>query len=295
VLILGAHGMLGGLVTRVLAGRPELHVSATARSSDNAGPEHRFDAQRDPLGPLLDGDDYDWIVNAIGVLNARIDNNDAGSIEDAITINALFPHRLAKEAAARGQKVIEIATDGVYSGANGPYDESAEHDPRDVYGKTKSLGEVSAGNVWRLRCSIIGPELSTPSSLLGSTLAAAPGAELTGYDGHLWNGITTLHFARLCAAVIAGVEAPRLQHIVPGDSLSKATLLELILQAFDRTDVTVRHVPGPGAPVDRTLRTSDPAANERLWSAAGYERPPTIATMLAELAAAQAEDSAAAS
>ena len=288
VLILGAHGMLGSMLARVLGGHPELEVSTTARGDIPTAPgavrRRRFDARHDPLGSLLDFDAYEWIVNAIGVLKARIDDGDAASIEEAIAINALFPHRLAAEAARRNQRVIQIATDGVYAGANGPHDETAEHDPHDVYGKTKSLGEVPAENVWHLRCSIVGPELGPPSSLLGWILAAEPGAELTGYAGHRWNGITTLHFAKLCAALVGGVEVPCAQHIVPADTVSKAELLELALAAFGRSNVSVRSIPGPGAPVDRTLATRHPQANESLWRACGYDHPPTIEAMVRELA-----------
>jgi hypothetical protein len=35
------------------------------------------------------------------------------------------------------------------------------------------------------------------------------------------------------------------------------------------------------------LSTRDPKANQKLWRAAGYEQPPTIAEMLGELAAAE--------
>jgi hypothetical protein len=42
-----------------------------------------------------------------------------------------------------------------------------------------------------------------------------------------------------------------------------------------------------GAFVDRTLSTRDPQRNQDLWRAAGYQRPPTIAAMLNELAAAE--------
>lgn len=287
VLVLGSGGMLGSMVARVLSQRPEVELSTTARDpvKVEGQTEHRFDARHDPLEPLLDSHGYDWIVNGIGVLSARIDERNAASVADAIMVNALFPYELARQAARRGQRVIQIATDGVYSGADGPYDESAHHDPSDIYGKTKSLGEVPADNVVHLRCSIVGPELGTPSSLLGWLLAATPGAELTGYEDHRWNGVTTLHFANLCAAIIAGVEVPPVQHAVPADAVSKAELLELALAAFGRSDVFVRHVPGPGAPIDRTLATRDAKANERLWRAAGYERPPSVAAMLNELAA----------
>jgi dTDP-4-dehydrorhamnose reductase len=244
----------------------------------------RFDATADQLGPLLDSEPYEWIVNAIGVIKPRIDEKVPASVENAIAVNALFPARLAAESAARGQRVVQIATDCVFSGTRGSYDESAPHDPLDVYGKTKSLGETPAGNVIHLRCSIVGPERSTlPSSLLGWILSAPPGGELSGYTDHFWNGVTTLHFAKLCAAVINGATVPRVHHVVPGDTVSKADLLQLVLSAFGRDDVKVRPGPGPTS-VDRTLSTQHPDINQSLWIAAGYETPPTIQEMVRELA-----------
>ena len=43
-------------------------------------------------------------------------------------------------------KVIQIATDCVFDGLKGNYTEDDKHNAIDVYGKTKSLGEVSADN-----------------------------------------------------------------------------------------------------------------------------------------------------
>lgn len=64
--------------------------------------------------------------------------------------------------------------------------------------------------------------------------------------------------------------------------MSKADLLQLAVSAFGRDDVTVDRQAGPR--INRALTTRDPDANERLWRAAGYPRPPTIAAMLHELA-----------
>ena len=285
VLILGASGMLGSMVTRVLSQSPELRVIATVRAQTPTGGSLRhFDVRSDDIGPLLDAEHYDWIVNAIGVIKSRIDVRTSSSVENAIAVNALFPHRLAAECARRGQRMIQIATDGVFSGAGGPYDEAACHDALDVYGKTKSLGEVPLENVVQLRCSIIGPELGVPASLLARILSSPRGAQLDGYAQHRWNGVTTLHFAKLCAAIIGGTKVCSLQHVIPADTVSKAELLELSLSAFGREDVGVQRVSGPTAPVDRTLTTRNPGANLRLWRAANYERPPAIAEMLRELA-----------
>jgi dTDP-4-dehydrorhamnose reductase len=288
VLILGSQGMLGSMLTRVLGELSEHEVTGTSRRLDRplgAGIEMQpFDASKDQVGELLDRGPYDWVINAIGVTSAHIDPGASRSVENAIAVNALFPHRLVAECTLRGQRVIQIATDGVFTGIAGPYEEAAPHDATDVYGKTKSLGEVPDGSVVHLRCSIVGPEAPPAASLLGWVLNAPAGAQLRGYEQHRWNGVTTLQFAKLCAAVIGGAQVPALQHVVPADSVSKAELVELVLSAFGRGDVAVDRVPGPGAPVNRILATRDPAANSRLWQAAGYGRPPTIAEMLVELA-----------
>ncbi len=293
VLVLGVRGMLGSMVARVLGQRRGLEVTTTSRGDGlavpNDLPHRRFDVLHDPIEPLLDSGHYDWIINTVGVTKPRIDERVAASIEHAVAVNALFPHRLAAAGANRGQRVIQIATDGVFSGARGPYGESAPHDALDVYGRTKSLGEVPASNVQHLRCSIIGPERPPASSLLGWILSSSTGTELRGYTDHHWNGVTTLHFAKLCAAVIAGVEVPLSQHVIPGDTVSKAELLELVLSTFGRHDVTVRPVSGSER-VDRTLTTREPEANQRLWRAAGHHTPPTIEEMLRDLAAYEAGD-----
>lgn len=285
VLILGASGMLGSMVARVLAQEPELALRTTVRTQRIESVEAkqlRFDLTRHLVGSLLERADCEWVINAIGTTKPRIDERDPSSVENALRVNALFPYRLAAEARKRNQKVIQIATDGVFSGARGPYDESCPHDAPDIYGKTKSLGEVPADNVVHLRCSIVGIDRSAPHSLLTWALSAPPGAELPGYTAQLWNGITTLQFARLCLAVIRGATVPSVQHVVPADAVTKADLLELILSVFRRYDVAVRREPGP--PADRRLSTSTPQTNRTLWARAGYPSPPTVLYMLQELA-----------
>ena len=288
VLVLGAGGMLGTMVSEVLGEEPGLEVTTAARGlsgrATGGSPDVSFDALDDPLADLLDSHSFDWIVNAIGVTKPRIDVNDPASIENAIAINGLFPHRLAAASATRGQRVIQIETDGVFSGIRGPYYESSPHDPVDIYGKTKSLGEATAGNVVHLRCSIVGVEAMPSISLLGWALSAPRGARLPGYTNHRWNGVTTLHFAKLCAAVIAGAEVPSAQHVVPADSVTKAQLLVLALASFGRNDITITTEAAP-KPIDRTLATVHRETNDRLWKLAGYDRPPTIREMVSELAA----------
>ena len=62
-------------------------------------------------------------------------------------------------------------------------------------------------------------------------------------------------------------------------------LLEFALATFGRRDVHVNPV-AAGA-TGTTLATSHPHAHRRLWSAGGWPRPPTVASMLTELAGVQ--------
>src|SRR4051812_15969634 len=266
VLVLGGNGMLGSMVTLVLNRNPSLDVSATARDpSDAESPDgvscFRFDASRDDVEAFLRDRGCSWIVNAIGVTNRYIEADSPETVARAIEVNAAFPHSLAAAAQALGQRVVQIATDGVFSGARGPYDESAPHDAEDVYGLSKSLGEVAADNVIQLRCSIVGdPEHS--ASLLGWAMSHGKNAEITGYTNHLWNGVTTWQFAKLCEAVILGAAhaLPSPLHVVPEDSASKAELLQLAVGTFGRADIRVRPEPAEQG-VNRILSTINADAN----------------------------------
>ena len=274
--------MLGSMLVRVLAGHPELDVVGSARAGQEGQPA--FEIGRDSMEALLTSVHCDWILNAIGVLDRHIDESDPASVASAVAVNAEFPHRLA--VATRGaQQVINFATDGVFSGTCGPYDERAQQDAGGVYARSKGLGEVQAAHVVNLRCSIIGPEEPPPVSLLGWALSRPQSATITGYTNHQWNGLTTFHLAKICAAIILGevIGLPSTLHVVPYDTVSKAELLSHAVEAFGRSDLTV--LPRPAAiAVDRRLGTAYPDVNARLWRAAGHARPPTIFEMVSELA-----------
>lgn len=248
--ILGESGMLGSMLVKTIEG--SMPVSRDA-----------FDAESPTYDWYKEGD---WIVNAVGKIKPYCDN-----IPSAIKVNALFPHTLPP-------KTIQIATDCVYSGIKGKYVESDPHDATDVYGQTKSLGE--APHIKNLRCSIIGPEVKSHTSLLDWFLNQK---EANGFTNHLWNGVTTYHFAKIVQGVIReGIELPQLQHIVPADKVTKAELLRIIAKAYGKK-IKVTDVEAPEA-IDRTLDTHNKAKNRTLWKAAGYDKPPTIEQMINELA-----------
>ena len=61
--------------------------------------------------------------------------------------------------------MVQLSTDCVFSGEKGNYIETDIADAKDVYGKSKSMGEIILDNVITIRKSTIGFELSEPHGL----------------------------------------------------------------------------------------------------------------------------------
>jgi dTDP-4-dehydrorhamnose reductase len=285
VVVLGGTGMLGSMIVDVLAQDARLAVTATAREPEHAPNLDGVEWKRfGGAGDLDVVEGHSWVINAVGIIKPLIRDDNSAEVEDAIRVNALLPYELAEAARDADARVIQIATDCVYSGTKGRYSEGDPHDPTDVYGKTKSLGETQAANVHHIRVSIIGPEAGRSRSLLEWFRGQPEGSELNGFVNHLWNGVSTLHFAKVCSGVVTGrVQPLQHQHLVPTGEVTKYELLRSFASAFDRHDLTIN--PTEAATViDRTLTTKSPDANVSLWQAAGYAVPPTVGEMVAELA-----------
>lgn len=257
VLILGSTGMLGSMVLKYLSTK-DLDITAPSRVQMGS----------------VNFSEYDYIINCIGIIKQKLTNP-----RQAILINSLFPYTLSEEAPKA--KIIQIATDCVFSGKDGYYSEDAEHDGPDVYEKTKSLGEVQAKNFYNIRTSIVGPA-SDNFSLLEWFLSQPKNATVNGYTDHLWNGITTLHFAKLCWAIINGKrKIPNNLHFTPSNVESKYDLLKIFAKKFDRKDIGIESLKVKFC--NRVLNTKYIDITDGLWQDMGYKTPPTIKEMIYEL------------
>jgi dTDP-4-dehydrorhamnose reductase len=282
VLVLGSTGMLGSAVFSEF----EKAGSDVQEASRTRGV--KFDATGLDIGDLLSRagiDDGDFVINCVGFTKARIDESAIASRALAVRLNVDFPNQLALEAEKQGIKVIQVATDCVYSGATGSYSENADHDPLDVYGKTKSLGEAPSSSVMHLRCSLIGPELGRNSLFFEWVRQQPQNASINGFTNHIWNGLSSTAFAKIARAIIEnGLFSSGVQHLVPADRVTKDELVRLELHALGRADVSVSSVEASSR-VDRTLSTKHSVVNTALFKAAGYAEVPTVAQMVDELCA----------
>ena len=281
MLVLGATGMLGRAVHQKLA-ESDLVVLEASRTRGL-----KFDAEEDLAGDLLRKAGLrtgDFVVNCVGLTKTHIHEDKPETMERAVRLNVLFPIALASASEELNLRVIQVATDCVFSGREGQYFESSSHDACDVYGKSKSLGEVKSDHVMHLRCSLIGPETKGRQSLFFEWVRdAAPNSKLKGYVNHKWNGLTSRAFARIVAGIIENDQFIHgVHHLTPADQLTKYELIKLELELLEREDVQVEAFQAEES-IDRTLATNAPETNSMLFAGAGYKRVPTIREMMEEL------------
>lgn len=259
VLILGATGLLGSALYDVLRHRyaltlamRDVHKLVLLEQVYGGTTTHRtveFDAKRsrdasyykaflNTVGPV------DYVINAIGITERRAEKDP----DMAFLINGELPHILAE---TFGTRLIHIATNGVYDGKNGPYDETSQKSPIGVYAESKSHGEPST--CLTLRTSIIGRELETGTSLLEWFLRQK-GAGITGYRGHLWNGITAREFAKICDRIMSNsAQFPHagIYHLFS----TTITKYDMLLAFRDLYNVDCKIIPDNSVAVNRTLST----------------------------------------
>ncbi len=274
IAVFGATGMLGRAVSNELS---SFGFECVTIGRSNCDVD--FDVFKNRLEDV-DFDGFTYAVNCIGLITHLIDENQPSSTAQAIRLNSLFPHELAALAEQKNLKVIQIATDCVFSGVGGGYVESSIHDANDIYGKTKSLGEVKSPFLMNLRTSIIGLEERGFQSLLEWVIRQPRDSEIQGFTDRMWNGLTTVAFARIVRGIIdKNIFSPGLQHVVPADLVSKAELVRLIADEFQRQDIRIRNI-GSGSARNLTLATNNPEKNRDLWVSAGYHEIPNVQGMI---------------
>jgi dTDP-4-dehydrorhamnose reductase len=279
-LVLGAGGMLGSRLWRELRGRFETYAALRRPYADYASLDF-FDERRtiDRVDAARD-DDLDRVfavarprvvINAIGIVKQRREADDA---VNTIVVNSLLPHRLAERCASTGARLIQLSTDCVFSGARGEYSEADVPDACDLYGRSKLLGEVAGPNCFTIRTSMVGREIGSSRGLIEWFLSHR-GESVPGFTRARFSGLSTLELSRLIADVIE--HHGRLEGVwhVAGNPISKFDLLSMVNEVFG---LGTQLRPDDSFVCDRTLDAC------RFNSATGY-RPPSWATMVAELAA----------
>lgn len=255
-LVLGADGMLGHMLVRVLAPSMEV-VGAIRRSWSNSHPLARFLAVDRCIDRLdvLDADrlreavtriEPDFILNAVGIVKQ---SPLAQEPLAAIDVNSRFPHQLAAIAASKGSLVIHFSTDCVFSGNQGAYTEDDAPDPVDLYGRSKLLGELEPREGLTIRTSIVGRELVGAAGLFEWAISMRNRA-IKGFTHARFSGLTTLALSKLIAELLS--TRPDLRGVwhVASDPISK---FDLLVTLDNHLGLNLQIEPDPSPVCDRSL------------------------------------------
>lgn len=269
ILIFGASGMLGNALFRVLSKKEGLEVFGTVRSEES---KNFFPMQQSSR--LISGCDVtndallekiflqiqpDVVINSVSLSKELLAEKDPLKF---IPIYSLLPHRLAKLCLARKARLIQISSDGVFSGAKGGYSEEDPVDTQDLYGISKYLGEVHSSHAITLRTSIIGHELQRSQGLISWFLGQEGRCKC--YSHAIFSGFPTVVLAQIiCDHVIPRPDLSGLYHVA-ANPISKCDLLKLVAEIYGKS---IEIVPDERVVIDRSLRA------DRFRNATGYEPP----------------------
>ena len=287
VVILGSTGMLGSTITEVLTSKLQkiIEVNRSGVPVKKTNECIVIDTVEEIHFNQLFGErQIDYIVNAVGMIKQVINESNPADLQQAHLINSVLVSKLNEYSELKGIPVIQIGTDCVFSGTRGNYLESDPFEATDIYSQTKINGEINSTSSMILRTSIVGREIKSSNSLLEWILSKEKGSEINGFTNHIWNGVTTFHFANLVKGIIESKEfSPGTFHVLPMGTVSKFELLHSIAKNFQRLDLKINRFEAPNT-VNRTLATLNPAFNRHLWALAGYDIIPSVEDMVSEYA-----------
>ena len=258
ILVLGASGMLGSAIIDVLSENPKYTVFGTVGSSNSK----KFFKPRiarnllvgynvldyEDLATIFDKVKPVLVINCISLKKLLFKKNDPLLM---ISIYSLLPHQLSRLCKETGARLIQISTDGVFSGKKGNYRESDPKDSRDMYGMTKSLGEVEDKHAITIRTSIIGHEFNSKNGLLEWFLSQNEECEC--FNDVIFSGFPTVVLAEVIRDFIIPNKNLNGIYHVASKPISKCNLLKLIMKEYR---LKIKLIPNNKTRIDRSLNAN---------------------------------------
>ena len=233
ILILGIDGMIGHKIAQSLSYNYQV-IGSTRKDLNiqNIGLQkgllYKKDFLKDDYNTFLNQILPDVIINCIGVTTRRgISNN----ISNTDFINHQFPLNILDWASKKNKKFIHFSTDCVFSGKKGNYLDDDKPDADDIYGLSKTKGEINSDNALTIRCSMIGREIYNHTELF-EWLYSMKNKEIEGYTNVIYSGVTTVWMGKIINKLLS--ENINLNGIynIASQPISKYELLSKLSNAF---------------------------------------------------------------
>ncbi len=248
ILILGAGGMAGHTAAIYLKEKGHSVVGFSRKPVDYCENIVGDALDRDAVSEAILKEDFDAVINCIGVLNTDVDKN----LADGIFLNSYLPNFIVHCLKDKRTKLIHLSTDCVFSGKDGSYNEDSFKDSDSFYGLTKSLGEINDDKNLTIRTSIIGPDRNRGGSgLLNWFLNQA--SPVSGFVSAIWTGVSTITLAKAFERAIEE-NLCGIYHLVNNETISKYKLLKLFNDNIKKEKIEI--LPSDLIHVDKSLKNN---------------------------------------
>ena len=246
IVILGSTGILGKTLKLYLNKKKitTKTISREKNTKSNINLKNFSDFKK--LKKLITKNNPTHVINCVGItkFNKNYKNNKLTYL-----LNTKMPIYIARLCKTNKIYFIHVSTDCVFSGKKGNYADISLKDSRDLYGISKSKGEVKNSFTTTIRTSFIGPELNTKNSLLNWFLAQ--NKSVNGYNNAFFSGITSLELSKIIYNYSIKKNLLINKIINVGSSrISKYELLCKIKKIFKKKNKIIRD---PRFKIDRSL------------------------------------------
>ncbi|MFA5035833.1 MAG: SDR family oxidoreductase [Candidatus Izemoplasmatales bacterium] len=244
-LVLGASGMAGHVIAIYLQEKGHEVIGLSRKKIDFCSNINLDVTDFESLRRYIDEENFDVIVNAIGILNQSAEEK----IDMAIIINSYLPHFLESITKNTKTKIVQLSTDCVFSGETGNYKENDFKDGKSFYDRTKALGEIVNSKDLTFRNSIIGPDINENGIGLFNWFMTQKNT-INGFAKVFWSGVTTIELAK---AIEASVEQnlTGVYHLVNNENIAKSDLLALFNKYFRNGELEIKELQEPK--IDKSL------------------------------------------
>lgn len=276
ILILGATGLLGNAMFRVLSETENFLVFGTARDETTSEYfSHPLRSRLITLNNLESPDEVVGLFNAIEpdvVINCTAyRRSQKQEFMRLIAIFSLLPRQLQHLCEERNIRLIHFSSDGVFSGAAGNYTERDMPDANDQYGIAKILGEVVGCRTLTFRTSVLGPELTQHTGLLEWFLRQ--NGECRCYTRSIFSGFPSVVLAEIIRDIVLPNEELYGIYHLASEAISKFDLLELVRQEYCKE---IKMIADESIVINRSLSA------ERFLLTTGY-KPPSWPEMITRM------------
>lgn len=269
ILVLGASGMLGSAIFNILNENQNLKVLGTIRSNRSKKSYNSIIAKKlikvgditklENLIKVFKQVKPKVVINCISLQKQLLKKQDPLIM---IPTYSVLPHQLSKLCKKSRARLIQISTDGVFSGKKGKYKENDLKDSDNIYGISKYLGELTEEHTMTIRTSIIGHEINTKDGLVEWFLSQKNRCEC--FSNAIFSGFPTNVLAEIIRDFI--IPNNKLQGVyhIASKPISKCELLTLISKEYN---INIKLKKNNKIKINRSLNS------DRFKAVTGYVSP----------------------